>query len=315
MHFLAKAPQDRPFDVVGLGLNAVDILCVVEHLPAYDTKLKMLERHMEAGGQAATAMVACTRWGLTTRYVGSFGAGWHGTYSKESLLREGVDVTHTTRPAGSRNQLAFIMIHATTGERTIVWDRDPLLAIDPDSFAAEAVSEGRALLLDGHDVEAAIRAATLARADGIPVVLDAETVTEGTGRLLGLSTFIIGSREFAGQLAPGAGLEEVLKILSDMGPELACITCGKEGSIAMHGGRLIRSPGYRIDTKDTTGAGDIFHAGFTYAFLNGRDVETTLAFSNAAAALSCRALGGRAAIPTVDEALEVMKGQEEGKKN
>ena len=170
----------------------MDILCVVEHLPAYDTKLKMLERHMEAGGQAATAMVACARWGLASRYIGTFGAGWHGTYSQESLVEEGVDVAHTTRPAGTRNQLAFIMIHATTGERTIVWDRDPSLAITPNSFADEAVTEGRALLLDGHDVEAAVRAATLARGAGIPVVLDAETVSEGTGQLLGLSTFVIG---------------------------------------------------------------------------------------------------------------------------
>lgn len=53
-----------------MGLNAVDFLCVVPHLPALDTKLKMSRFRLEADGQVATAVVALARWGLASAYVG-----------------------------------------------------------------------------------------------------------------------------------------------------------------------------------------------------------------------------------------------------
>ena len=52
------------WDVVGVGLNAVDFLCVVPHLPAFDTKLKMSRFRLSGGGQVAKALVALSRWQL-----------------------------------------------------------------------------------------------------------------------------------------------------------------------------------------------------------------------------------------------------------
>ncbi|MDX1779472.1 MAG: hypothetical protein R3339_11380, partial [Thermodesulfobacteriota bacterium] len=75
----------KPFDAVGFGLNAVDHLCVVPHFPGYDSKLRMLDFSKQGGGQAATAMVACQRLGLKTRYVGKSGEGELGRYSRKSL--------------------------------------------------------------------------------------------------------------------------------------------------------------------------------------------------------------------------------------
>ena len=81
----------KTYDVVGLGLNSVDHLCVVPHFPKFDTKLRMLDFKRQGGGQAATAMVACQRLGLKTRYTGKFGDDDFGHYSKKSLEDEGVD--------------------------------------------------------------------------------------------------------------------------------------------------------------------------------------------------------------------------------
>ena len=93
-HFLTgfDFSSTKSFDVVGLGLNAVDHLCVVPHFPRYDSKLRMLDFSRQGGGQAATAMVACQRLGLTTRYVGKSGEGEFGHYSRRSLEEEKVDI-------------------------------------------------------------------------------------------------------------------------------------------------------------------------------------------------------------------------------
>jgi sugar/nucleoside kinase (ribokinase family) len=57
---------------------------------------------------------------------------------------------------------------------------------------------------------------------------------------------------------------------------------------------------------DTTGAGDVFHAGFIYGLLQNWEVEEILRFANAAAALKCRDLGGRKGIPTLEEAQQFL---------
>ncbi|HKF59382.1 MAG TPA: carbohydrate kinase family protein, partial [Blastocatellia bacterium] len=62
-----------------------------------------------------------------------------------------------------------------------------------------------------------------------------------------------------------------------------------------------------VDCRDTTGAGDAFHAGFLYGFLAGLSVEAALRFANAVAGLKCRALGARTALPSLDEVDDLLK--------
>ncbi len=61
-----------------------------------------------------------------------------------------------------------------------------------------------------------------------------------------------------------------------------------------------------MPAADTTGAGDVFHAGFLFALLAGKPFPAILAFSNAAAALSCREVGGRAGIPSLDAIEQIL---------
>ena len=73
MRFNLSFPKDKPFDVVGMGLNSVDFLCVVPEFPAPNSKMKMLQFSKQGGGQVATAMVALSRWGVRTKYIGKVG--------------------------------------------------------------------------------------------------------------------------------------------------------------------------------------------------------------------------------------------------
>jgi sugar/nucleoside kinase (ribokinase family) len=73
-------------------------------------------------------------------------------------------------------------------------------------------------------------------------------------------------------------------------------------------GEFIESSAFDVPggCRDTTGAGDAFHAGFIYAMLHGEDLETCLRTANAIAALKCRQLGGRAALPAAGELSEFL---------
>src|SRR5476649_2750628 len=101
-----------------------------------------------AGGQIATALVACARLGWRTRYLGSFGSDDLGTLARDSLVAEGVDVSHARVVSGATNQFAVILVDARTGERTVLWHRHPDLNMNPGEVPADAVASGRMLIVD-----------------------------------------------------------------------------------------------------------------------------------------------------------------------
>jgi sulfofructose kinase len=293
-------PGSRPFDVAGFGLNSIDLLTVVAEFPTTNTKQQLQRFVRMPGGQIATALVTCARLGWSTRYVGSFGGDEFGELSRQSLLREGVDVGAARTVAEATNQFAVILVDARTGERTVLWDRHPELATPVDELSESAVTSGRFLIVDCHETAASTQAARYARAAGIPTVIDVEKVRPGIGDLLHQIDAIIAAQDFPTELTgyddPGRAIEVMAR---EFGASLVCVTLGQEGSLAWSAGRLIRTAGFQVDCVDTTGAGDVFRGGFVAACLRepAGDVEDILAYANAAAALNCRALGARAGIP------------------
>ncbi len=301
-----KLHTKKTYDVVGLGLNAVDHLCVVPHFPKFDSKLKMLDFRRQGGGQAATAMVACQRLGLKTRYLGKVGDDDFGCYSQKSLEDEGVDIEGVVIVSNARNQFAFILIDQDTGERTIIWDRDKRLVMHPDEVPRKIVCSAKVLLVDGHDATASIQAARFAKEEGIVVVMDAERISGKTAELVSLVDILIGEKHFPERFTGISDLKEALVEIARRGPSVAGVTLGKKGALAFYDGTYYHSPAYKVSCRDTTGAGDVFHAAFIRALFEDWDIARCLDFSNAVAALKCRDLGGRASLPSFDEALEFM---------
>jgi len=300
-----------PFDVVGIGLNAIDYLCRIPRCPVPGEKLRMTGFARQGGGQVATALVALSRWGLRTTYVGNVGDDEHGRISLALLADEGIDLSHARIVSGASSQFAVILVQDDSGERTILWERDARIRIRAEDLPLAAIRAARAVLLDGHDVLPSVAAARAARDAGVPVVLDAETVQEGTFDLLGACDHIVASSGFVERFAPGLPPEEgVRRIHERFTPVTSSVTLGVRGAVGFDGERLHHRPAIRVKAADTTGAGDIFHAGFLFALLSGRSFPEILSFGNAAAGLSCRKVGGRAAIPSLEEVAERMVRKE-----
>lgn len=295
---------------MALGLNAVDHLIVVPRYPEFNSKIRLSSHTVAPGGECATAMVALSRLGLRARYMGRVGADAEGRFQIDWLESQGVDVTGLEVVSNAETQTAFIVIDEATGERTVIWHRDPKLGITPEQLDLEAVTAGKVLLINGPDVEACIAAAGAARAKQIPVVIDIETVYSGTERLLPLVDFLISSSGFPEMVTGERDLRRALKLLAELGgARLTAATLGAEGSLAYCGGEYIATPGFRIDSRDTTGAGDAFHGGFIYGLIAGYSVEDTLRFANAVAGLKCRALGAQTALPTMDEVQALLQSR------
>ena len=296
--------ESRPFDVAGFGLNSIDLLTVVAEFPASNSKQRLQRFARMPGGQIATAMAAAARLGCRARYVGSFGDDEFGAVSRASLEVAGVDVSAARTVPGSTNQFAVVIVDARTGERTVLWDRHPDLTMLPEEVPQDAVTSGRLLIVDCHETGAATQAAKYARDASIPTLIDVEKVRPGISELLQQIDIVVAAQDFPTALTgyedPGRAIEAVGR---EFGAALVTVTLGAEGSLSWCGGRHIRTPAFKVDCVDTTGAGDVFRGALGAAWLRDPDgeIEEVLAYANAAAALNCRALGARAGIPSPEE--------------
>jgi sugar/nucleoside kinase (ribokinase family) len=302
--FRLLPPARTPFDVVGLGLNSIDLVALVAEYPAPNTKHPLVGFDRLPGGQIATAMSVCARLGWKSSYIGRFGGDELGRLSRESLIRIGVDVEASRTIAEATNQFAVVVVDARSGERTVLWNRHPALNIDPAAVPLHDVTAGRALIVDCHDTAAAAQAARYGREAGMLTIVDVEKVRPGIGDLLRNIDAIIAAEQFptayTGYGACGQALDALAR---EFDAPLVCVTLGAEGSLARCGGREIRTPAFPVACVDSTGAGDAFRGGFAAGCLLAPDgeVEDVLRYANAVAALNCRALGARGGMPTAEE--------------
>src|SRR5262245_56598740 len=222
----------KDFDAVGFGLNAVDHLIVVPEYPAFDTKTRFTEYERSAGGQTASAMVALQRLGLKTAYAGRFGSDDDGRFGLLSVEYEGVNLEFAETIEGADNQVAFIIIDARSGERTIIWDRDDRLSYRSDEVPLDLASRGRVLHLDAHDPPACGVMAKVAREAGAIVTADIDNVYAGVEELLPLIDVLITSAEFPRRLLGiGDRRDGILELRSRYGCPIVGVTLGSDGAL------------------------------------------------------------------------------------
>jgi len=296
----------KAVDVVGLGESSVDLVAVVDDHPAANAKLPIRSLASFVGGQVATAVVACARLGCRARYAGCLGDDAEAGLIVEALAREGVELRLAQRRSRSRS--AIIVVDRRTGARTVLEYRDPSLVFSAGELAPETITGARVLLVDATDPAASCHAAAMARAASIPVVLDIERPLEdheATVALLRSVDVVIAAEAFPAAFTGAPSLGDALRKLQRVsGASLVVATLGAAGSLARCQDVEVRTPGFRVDVVDTTGAGDAFRGGFIGGWLRaGRmaRVDTILECANAVAALNCRGLGAQGGLPTTAE--------------
>jgi sulfofructose kinase len=285
-------------DLVGVGLNATDTTIHISEFPECGSKVEYDSERVTPGGQVASTVVACQVWGLTTRYVGKLGDDDAARLHAEEFRRTGVEaqLIHVPQTASARS---LILVDGR-GERTVMCRRDERVVLRPEELKREWIANARALHVDGHDTAAATLAATWAREAGVPVVADLDEVYPGVDALIEKIDYLVVSRDFPRRLTGEVSLRAALReIQQRYGCALTAATLGPDGVLAWDGERFVHAAAYRVPVVDTTGAGDIFHAGFIYGLLQGWELERLLDFSCAAAALNCMHEGARGGIRTV----------------
>ena len=301
---------NKKYDVVGLGQCCIDYLSTVDNYPDLDGKSTVDNFTIQGGGPVATAMVTLSRLGASTAFIGKISDDYFGNLIKESLTDEFVNIDNIVIEKGGSSQFAFIVIEKDTGKRTIFWSKPTVSPIKPDEINKELIRNARALHLDELMIEGSIEAAKCAKDAGVIVVVDAGSLRKDSLELIKMADYFIMSEEFARQYYnsndPKAAAMELLK----QGPKAVIVTLGEKGSISVSKDSYFYQPAFKIKAVDTTGCGDVFHGGFIFGLLQYWDLKESIRFASAAAALKCREIGGRTAIPDLREVEELLENGE-----
>jgi sugar/nucleoside kinase (ribokinase family) len=265
-------------EVVCVGLATLDSIFALPRHPAADDRVVATELAAAGGGPAATAAVALARLGVEVAFVGAVGEDAAGAAIRNGLGAEGVDVEELRVVPGARSPQSTILVSGA--ERAIV-HYPGTASLRPSATAVERMRAAEWVHAD-HAGYAVVP-------DGVRLSVDGGNPTPG----LDLSRVAL--------YAPTAAALDVDP--STAGAELVVVTRGAQGCTAYPAdGDPIEAPAAPLDgLVSTLGAGDVFHGALLAAFVHGRELADALAFANRAAALSCRALDGRSAIPTLEE--------------
>lgn len=262
--------------VVCAGLATRDTILRVPRLLPPDGRVVAEERVLAGGGPAATAAVALARLGVGAAFVGAVGDDEAGRFVAEGLAAEGVDTSGLALVPGARTPESTVLV-SPGGARAIVHVPGdapcPDVDVAADWLHVDHVGYGHArgrLSIDGGNP-----------VDGLD--------------LRGIALYAPTEEALRAQFG---GLDEALAA----GAELVVVTQGAAGAIAAsRDGERVEVPGHEVDAVSTLGAGDVFHGALLAWLVRGAPLREALRAATVAAALSCRALDGRSAIPTLEE--------------
>ena len=289
------------YDVLGLGVTAVDDLVYVPEYPPADAKQVISDSSRQCGGLTATALVAAARVGAKCAYAGCLGDDDLSRFVLERMRAEGIDVTHVVKRPEARPVHAVIVVAEMHHTRNIFFDIRNVFGADPERPDADLIRSARVLFVDPFGTEGMIRATRIARQANIPVVADIENHREPRCReLLAVVDHLIISQDFAtkttGQTDPAAAV----RAMWNEARKTVVVTCGANGCwYTDHPTQPPHHlPAFKVNVVDTTGCGDVFHGAYAAALARGLDLHERIRFSSATAAIKATAPGGQSGIPT-----------------
>ncbi len=298
--------------ITGIGANVYDTLVMLPEYPTEDTKLKADEIRSVGGGPTATGLVAAAKLGretdLSVEFIGSVAGDDRGRYLLGDFAKWGVGTKDVTVEPDCESFCSFVLLSAAAKTRTCVFHRGNKPPLVLNDAQKRSVAESDILMVDGNELEAAIEGAKIVREAGGKVLYDAGGLYPGIDRLLPYANILIPSEEFSLGHTGAKTAEDATRILFEKyAPEVIVITQGKRGGIVFDGKEM--SSYQIIDTPvvDSNGSGDVFHGAYAFALLQGWDFRKCAMFANATSSLKCTRVGARAAVPSYEEVINILK--------
>ena len=304
--------ENQRNEIVGIGVSVLDLVMVIDDLPAEEEVLQASDRFSGLGGGVAVAMATAASMSVPTALLDCLGTDEVSDSIVSTLRHAGVDVEWIDRSDNGSASLATVWVKKETGSRTIVFspgqtcDGLPIEFKWTDAFA-DIVADAKFLHLNGRHFTASMKAAEVAKRSSVKISYDggAHRYRPGILPLVEQADVLVVSEHFARahcRSRPVTSPEALCRMLiNDFGCEVVGVTCGDRGSwFATPDDAAFHQPAEVIErVVDTTGCGDTFHGAMLAAMVHELPLRRCAEIATKVASHQAKRLG--AFSPTITE--------------
>lgn len=299
--------MEKKFDVIGVENLIMDLALQINKLPATDGISWLKDYCWQSGGNASSAIVALARLGAKCGMIGTAGNDPFGRFCREDMERHGVDISHVKTVEGE-TAFCICLAEAETQGRSFLGKMGTAAPMTPEEVDEDYIAQARAIHLSCAPTAAAKYAIEYAKKHGVLTSLDAAGMFDGAVDMAKQVNILIMSEQFyRGMFDNDNYCENCRSLLSDTA-KVVIVTLGKRGCAGADANGTFTLPAFDMgyEIVDTTGAGDVYHGGFLYAYLNryqqapyNYDLAACAKFASAVSYINCNTLGGRTGIPSL----------------
>lgn len=280
-------------------------------------KVRVKEVIETCGGGASNTAVGLARLGCAASFEGVIASDQWGQKLLANLRKEGVDTADVTIVDGEVSSFSIIL-SASSGERVILYEPgtnahlhkanfDRETAVNMDWVYLNHIQEGSSMIQE--DIVEILAGDPSPHFTWNPggYQIDAGIESPLNLRLLKSTDFLLLNREEALRFARADSEKKAMDTLRQSGVQSIVITDGKNGATGTDGKRHYRCPVASLGPiVDTTGAGDAFGTGMTWALLTGKDFPTALKAGTINAASVAGAIGAEEGLLTETKMQELL---------
>ena len=302
--------DEKRFDMIGFGNPFQDLIVELDQLPPSNVNIRMNSYGFQGGGNVPTATVAAGRLGLRAAILGVSGDDMFGHANAADFEYNHVDISHLKMDPGKRTDFCICVTERKVNGKEFISSPGDYAPLTVEELDEAFIRSGRILHIGDMLTEAKFRAADWIHDSGGLVSIDAAYYRPDIyDNYRYLDIFIASETYFNSMKADKhvSTCEEACRYIHARGPEIVIFTLGERGCQGTYGDTYFELPAFKVDAVDTTGAGDVFHGAFNYAYLQGWDVPECARFSSAVSAIKCTRPGGRSGIPTLDMVMGYLK--------
>ncbi len=286
----APSIRSRP-SALFVGLAAVDVSYTVDEVPQRNQKISVASQLITAGGPATNAAATFAFLGGRAGLVTAVGRHLLASVIRDDLSHFKIRLHDQARERREPPPLSSIMVHRSTGERSVVSANAAVFSRVSHRFKPRWLSGVSIVLVDGQYMDLCIAAARAAKERGIPVVIDCGSWKPGMAKLLPLVNTVICSGDFRPPRCKSE--DDVFGFMLRRRIQRVAITRGQSSIRYAEGAERGEIAMRKVRPVDTLGAGDIFHGAYCYFAAGGNSFREALAAAARVASFSCRYRGTR----------------------
>lgn len=286
-------------DIVATGLRSA---------PEMGTEILADDCELTLGSASAIFAAGTARLGHNVTFVSHVGRDYFGDFCIKALRQTGVATRHVIRKADEKTGVTIAL--SSKRDRALVTHAGAVATLTSDCIDEALMKRHNHLHLTSYYLQKALQPSFAdifrrAKALGLTTSLDpnsdpSNNWSKSINSVLRYTDVLFVNEREASQLTRSRTPKAALKILGTKVP-CAVIKRGPRGALAIQDGAIASDSGFKVTAIDTTGAGDSFDAGFTFAYLHKKQLSECLRIGNACGALSATRVGGTAGQPTEPE--------------